>query len=150
MKINKFALLAGFGVALTLFLAVAAHADEADQATKVTFSQPIAIPGQVLPAGSYLFKVGTDDLNIVRIYNADGSRLYATIETIATDRLQPTGHTVLVLAEQSTGNPEALRKWFYPSDTTGHEFAYSTPQEQQIAQDRQQMVVVKGTAEAGD
>jgi hypothetical protein len=150
MKINKFALLAGFGVALTLFLAVAAHADEADQATKVTFSQPIAIPGQVLPAGSYLFKVGTDDLNIVRIYNADGTRLYATIATIATDRRQPTGHTVLVLAEQSAGNPEALRKWFYPGDTTGHEFVYSNQQEQQIAQDRQQMVVVKGTAEAGD
>ena len=42
MKINKVALLIAFAIASVLFLEVAAHADEMDQCTKITFSQPIA------------------------------------------------------------------------------------------------------------
>ena len=38
-------------------LAPRMNADTRDQLTKVTFSQPIEIPGQVLPAGTYWFEV---------------------------------------------------------------------------------------------
>ena len=33
------------------------HADAFDQATKFTFSQPVQIPGRILPAGTYWFKL---------------------------------------------------------------------------------------------
>lgn len=144
MKMNKIALLAGFAVTSALFFEVAAHADEMDQATKLRFSKPIAIPGQTLPAGSYLLKVDADDVNLVRIFNAAGTRVYATLLTVSTDRREPAGNTVLFMAEQGTGRPEALRKWFYPGTMTGHEFVYSNQKEQQIAQDPEQ------TIEAGD
>lgn len=151
MRINKFALLIGFVIASVLFLEVAAHADEADQSTKLTFSKPVEIPGQILPAGTYLFKVDTDNLNLVRIFNRDGTRLYSTLLTVATERPEATGDTVVVFAEsEAAGKPEALVKWFYPGRTTGTEFVYSNHEEQQLAQDRQQTIVAKETAEAGD
>jgi len=151
MKINKIALLIAFAIASVLFLEVAAHADEANQSIKLTFSHAIEIPGQVLPAGTYLFKLADpNDLNLVHIFNPEGTRLYATLQTITTERSKPTGDTVVVLAEQPEGRPETLVKWFYPGNTSGHELVYSKQEEQQLAQDRQQTIAAKETAEAGD
>ena len=143
MKINKGYIAVGLIIAFGLFFELAAHADESDQATTITFSQPIRIPGQVLPAGSYLFKlVNTGSgQNIVQIFNADRTVLYATLQTIQTDRLEPTGHTVVALAEQGTGQPDVLLKWFYPGRETGNEFLYPTQTEKELAQDKQQVVV---------
>jgi hypothetical protein len=151
MKINKVALLIAFAVASVLFLEVAAHADEANQLTKITFSQPIEIPGQILPAGTYLFQLADpNDLNVVHIFNAEGTRLYATLQTVTAERRQPTGNTALVLAERSEGRPETLVKWFYPGNTSGHELVYPKQEEQQLAQDRQQTIVANQAAQAGD
>ena len=47
MKINKIALLIGFAITAVLFFEVAAHADEVNQSTEITFSAPVEIPGQV-------------------------------------------------------------------------------------------------------
>src|SRR6267154_4519254 len=107
MKINKRYIAIGLIVAFSLFLGLAAHADESDETTKITFSEPIQIPGQVLPAGTYLFKLASsDDLNVVQIFNADRTVLYATLNTISTDRPEPTDHTVVALAEQGTEQPD--------------------------------------------
>jgi hypothetical protein len=151
MKINKVALLIAFAIASVLFLEVAARADEADQSIKITFSQAIEIPGQVLPAGTYLFKLADpNDLDLVRIFNSEGTRLLATLQTITAERGKPTGDTVVVLAEQPEGRPETLVKWFYPGNTSGHELVYSKQEEQQLAQDRQQTTVAEQTAQAAD
>jgi hypothetical protein len=143
MKINKAYIIAGLIIAFSLFFELAAHADESDQATTITFSQAIQIPGQVLPAGSYLFKLAnTDsDRNIVQIFNADRTVLYATLQTIPTERQEPTGHTVVALAEQGAGQPDVLLKWFYPGRETGNEFQYPSQREKELAQDKQQTIV---------
>jgi len=151
MRINKVALLIAFAIASVLFLEVAARADETDQSIKITFNQPIEIPGKVLPAGTYLFKLADpNDLNVVRIFNSQGTRLYATLQTITAERAMPTGDAVVVLADPSEGRPETLVKWFYPGNTTGHELVYPKQEEQQLAQARQQTIVVNETAQAGD
>jgi hypothetical protein len=151
MKIKKVALLIGFAIASVLFLEVVAHADEADQSIKISFSQAIKIPGQVLPAGTYLFKLADpNDLNVVDVFNAEGTRLYATLGTITAQRRRPTRDTVVVLAEQPDGRPETLVKWFYPGNTVGHELVYPKQEEQQLAQDRKQTIVAKESPEAGD
>jgi hypothetical protein len=143
MKIHKGYIAIGMILAFALFFELAAHADESDKATTLTFSQPVQIPGKVLPAGSYLFKlVNSDsDLNIVQVFSADRTVLYATLQTIPTNRLEPTGHTVVALAEQGTGQPDALLKWFYPGRDTGNEFVYPKRQENELAQDKQQTIV---------
>jgi hypothetical protein len=151
MKINKVALLIAFAITSVLFMEVVAHADEADQYTKITFNQAIEIPGKVLPAGTYLFKLESpDNRSLVQILSADGTHMYATLQTIAADRRKPTGHTVVILAEQPDGKPETLLEWFYPGDTIGHEFVYSKQEERQLAQDRQQTVTADQTAQAAD
>jgi hypothetical protein len=151
MKINKLALLIAFAIASVLFLEVAARADEADQSIKITFNQPIEIPGQVLPAGTYLFKLADpNDLDVVRIFNSQGTRLYATLQTVTAERAKPTGEAVVVLADRPEGSPETLVKWFYPGDTSGHELVYPKQEEQQLAQARRQTIVANETAQAGD
>jgi hypothetical protein len=84
---------------------------------------------------------GTDDLNVVQVFNADRTVLYANLQTIATDRPKPTDHTVVALAEQGAGQPDVLLKWFYPGRETGKEFLYPQQKEKELAQDKQQTVM---------
>src|SRR2546428_11495865 len=109
-------LLIGLVIAAFLFFELAAHADPLDEATTITFSEPTQIPSRILPAGTYLLKLaGADaDRDIVQIFNADGTTLYATLLTIPTERAEPTGHTTITFAEQAGGKPNAMLKWFYP------------------------------------
>jgi len=143
MKMNKGYIILGLMIALTLFFELAAHADPIDRTTQFTFSEAIQIPGQVLPAGTYLFRLADGDSgqHVVQIFNADGTIPYATVLTIATERPYPTGDTTVTLAEQGTGNPDALLKWFYPGCLTGNEFLYSKQKEKELAQDKQQTIM---------
>jgi hypothetical protein len=135
MKIHKLYITLGLMVAFVMMFEFAAHADETNEATKITVSAPIQIPGKVLPAGTYLFQEADPNSNSheVQIFNADRTVLYATVETISAERMQPTGGTTITLAEQGAGNPDALVKWFYPGRTIGHEFVYPKQQEQAVA-----------------
>src|SRR5258708_28194605 len=143
MKINNGYFIVGLIIAFTLFFELAAHADEADQSTTITFSAPIQVPGQVLPAGSYLFKlVNRDsDLNTGQIFNSDRTVLYATFETIPTQRAEPAGDTVVALAEQGGGQPVALLKWFYPGNEIGHELVHPTQTVEELAHDQQEAIL---------
>ncbi len=61
-------------VALCALVAPSAMmADQEDKASKLTFSEPVEVPGQVLPAGTYWFTMADSpsDRNIVQIWNAD-------------------------------------------------------------------------------
>jgi hypothetical protein len=112
-----------------------ARADEWNKKTTMTFSQPVEIPGQILPAGTYTFKLlnSPSDRHIVQIFNADGTQLIATILTINDYRLQPTGRTVVKFAEQRGDAPDALKAWFYPGDNFGQEFVYPKPRAIELA-----------------
>jgi len=150
MKTNKGYFLIGLIIASVLFFEVAAHADEWDLTTKLTFSEPIQIPGKVLPAGTYLFKLAdTNDRHTVQVFSSDRTVLYATLIANPTLRREATGESVVIFAEQGDGRPEALLKWFYPGETTGNEFVYSKQEEKQLAQDTQKTIFAN-PAESGD
>jgi hypothetical protein len=126
---------------LLAFLIVlpAAHADQANQETIVTFSQPVQIPGRVLPAGTYVF-VLPDEANDhfqVRIFNADRTMLLATLLTVSAERAVPVGKTVFGFAERGSVQPEAIVTWFYPGELTGHEFLYPKQVEKELASAKQ-------------
>jgi hypothetical protein len=61
-----------------------AAADDFDQKTVFTFSGPVEIPGQVLSAGTYVFKLAdsSSDRNIVQVFNKDETHLYGTFLAI--------------------------------------------------------------------
>lgn len=110
----------------------------------------VEIPGQVLPAGPYLFKLAdSNNMNVVRVFSADGTRLYATLETVSAERTDPAGDMEITLAEQPNGRPMALLKWFYPGKLTGHEFIYPKQEELQLAQSRKQTDRRKGIYSSG-
>jgi hypothetical protein len=143
MKIQKGYVIVGLIIAFALFFELAAHADESDLNTKITFSEPIQIPGQVLPAGTYVFRLADPDgtQNIVQVFNSDRTVLYATLETETAEREQTTDDTAVTLAKQGPGKPDALLKWFYPGHQTGNEFVYSKQERKALAQDTQQTIV---------
>jgi len=142
MKIHKSYIAVGMIIAFALFFELAAHADDNLQETEITFNQPIQIPGQILPTGTYLFKqINGEELDIVQIFSSDRSHVYATLQTIPTQRREVADDTTVTLAEQGSGKPIVLLKWFYPGEETGHQFIYSGQFEKQLAQDQQQDVV---------
>jgi hypothetical protein len=110
-------------------------ADEWDKKTILTFSQPVEVPGQVLPAGQYVFKLldSQADRHIVQIFNADETKLYGTFLTIPDYRLEPTDQTVITFAETAAGAPRAIQAWFYPGDNYGEDFVYPKTQAAALA-----------------
>lgn len=111
-------------------------ADEWNQATKVTFSGPVEIPGKVLPAGTYWFKLlnNDSDRNIVQVWSTNPRELLATIMTIPDYRLHVRGtNHVIKFEERPSSQPEALKAWFYPGDRYGHEFVYPETRARELA-----------------
>jgi hypothetical protein len=104
----------------------AARADTWDKKTIVTFGDSVEIPGQVLPPGTYVFKLAdsASDRHIVQIWNEDQTQLLATILAIPNHRLAPPEKTILEFDERPSNSPMALHSWFYPGDSTGQEFVY--------------------------
>jgi hypothetical protein len=119
-----------------------AKADTWNKKTVVTFSQPVEIPGKILPAGTYTFQLldSLSDRHIVQVFNADGSQIIATILAINNYRLTPTGDNVMKFSERPGDSPEALRAWFYPGDSFGQEFVYPRTRAIQLAQTTQVIV----------
>lgn len=109
-----------------LFATFSVRADEWNKKTVVTFSGPVELPGIVLPAGTYVFKLLDSESNrhIVQVFNKDETKIYTTILAIPNYRLAPTGETVIRFSERPKGTPEAMRAWFYPGDNFGQEFVY--------------------------
>jgi hypothetical protein len=143
MRFSKLGMIAGFIIAFALIFELAAHADENNELTKLTFSQPVQVPGRTLPAGSYEFVLANTQSgrDVVRIFNANGTNLLATIQTVPTERARETDGTSVTLAQRPDGQPAALVTWFYPGMDTGHEFIYSKQVERELAQDAEQTLV---------
>jgi hypothetical protein len=126
-----------------LMVLPAARADQGNQATKVTFSQAVQIPGRVLPAGTYWF-ILPEDVNEhyqVRVFNADRTMLLATFFTNSAQRALATSHGSFTFAERGSSQAPALVTWFYPGNTTGHEFLYPKQVEKELAKDKRDTVV---------
>lgn len=134
-------------VGLTLSLLVGmflnpARADQWNKETRLTFSQPIEIPGKVLPAGTYTFKLldSKSYRHVVQIWNEDATELITTILAIPNYRLEPTEETVIKFHERPGDSPDALRAWFYPGDNFGQEFVYPKTRAIQLAQQSNEIV----------
>jgi len=115
---------------------IPAYADQWDKQTKVTFARAIELPGIVLPAGTYVFRLldVPGDRHVVQVFNADATHLYTTILAIPNYRLTPTAESVMRFNEAPRGRPEPMRAWFYPGDNFGQEFVYPKKRAAEIAE----------------
>ena len=140
---------------LALAVPSGVKADQWNKKTTVTFSAPVEIPGvgaQVLPAGTYIFKLldSQSDRNIVQIFNADQTHVYATILAIPNLRLKSTDKTVMTFGERAAGAPEAIRAWFYPGANWGQEFVYPKKRAIELAKLTNEPVLAMPTELAAD
>jgi LPXTG-motif cell wall-anchored protein len=119
-----------------------AQADAWNQKTIITFSGPVEIPGQVLPPGTYVFKLmdSQSDRNIVEVFNKNQDHVYGTFLAIPDYRLKPSGKPIITFEERAAGAPEAVKAWFYPGDNYGHEFVYPKVRALELAKTNNQPV----------
>jgi hypothetical protein len=112
-----------------------AHAGVWNQRIRFTFSEPVAIPHAVLPAGTYWFQLlnSDSDRNVVEIFGSHGQRLVTTLLTVPTYRYAATGRVELQFAERPHDQPQAFLSWYYPGMMWGHEFVYSGRREKLLA-----------------
>ena len=106
-----------------------AKADDWDKKATVTFDQGVEIPGQVLPAGTYVFKLfrSNSDRFIVQVWDRSESQLLATLMTIGDSYPNPRGKAYFVLDTSATdeGYPPAVVSWFFAGTDEGRDFVYS-------------------------
>jgi hypothetical protein len=124
---NRKALRIGWAAAaLALLVAVSGHASGFSHENKLTFNLPVALPGVVLPAGSYSFDVASPTaLDVVVVRNPrSGKVLYMGFTTtVARPRTMSRG-TPIVFGEATANEPRPIATWYEIGNLTGHQFLY--------------------------
>jgi hypothetical protein len=146
----------GFVLALG-FIAPAVWGSARDQATQLTFTQSVQIPGNlVLQPGTYWFTVAdsTANRNIVQVFDLNWQPI-TTVMAVTTQHNWTSENTVLMFAVRSADQPNALLKWYYTGDTMGHEFLYSGAEGRALSENTTNVVTVaaqpapQGSASSG-
>jgi hypothetical protein len=155
-SIRKAALACAASAMLALPLSAAAQGP-ANQDTFFTFSQSVELPGKTLPAGTYFFQLADSPSNrhIVKVMSQDRKELHATLLAIpyySTDRPsdEPQVRFMETPAQAAGGaaGTNAIKIWFYPGTSTGHEFIYPREQAMRIASRTGQSVLTTKTEES--
>jgi hypothetical protein len=109
----------------TAMLAAPAAAENTSKQTVLTFNQPVQVPGMVLPAGTYLFRLADSLTNrhIVEIFDQRG-RALAIVLTIPTLQPAVSPQTRVLFAAGDARAPR-ITKWFYPGELEGEQFVYA-------------------------
>jgi hypothetical protein len=133
MKLQKMLSVIALTLAIAIMLPVV-HADDWNQATRFTFSQPVQIPGRVLPAGTYRFQLADNDSrHLVQIFHEDRT-LVATLYSIPRLRDGRSADAAITLANRGATQRQAIVAWYFAGETQGHELLYPRQGIQELAQ----------------
>jgi hypothetical protein len=118
-------IMAAAGVA-ALCLSMPAHADENNKLTYLSFSKPVQLPGVTLPAGRYRFELADpiESRRVIKVESEDGKQQLAMLLTLQNQVTEPAKDPLVLFGETPEGQPEAVKAWFYPGESTGFEFVY--------------------------
>ena len=131
----------------------------ANQDTFFTFSQSVELPGKTLPAGTYFFQLADSPSNrhIVKVMSQDRKEIHATLLAIpyySNERPSDEPQVRFMETPEQAGNTtaagagtNAIKIWFYPGNSTGHEFIYPRSQAMRIAARTGQPVLTTKTEE---
>ena len=144
--------LLGCALAVATLVGTTAFAQEpVDQRTYFTFSAPFELPGnKTLPAGKYTFRVldSPSNRHIIQILNQDGTQIQATLLAIPAQRQDPPSEPEIRFMEAAASMPPAVKTWWYPGRTIGHEFIYPKEQARRLAARQSEPVLSVKTEEA--
>ena len=118
-----------------------------NQRTYFTFSAPVELPGKTLPAGTYLFKLVDSPSNrhVVQVFDRDEKTIHATILAIPAQRMEPSDEPEVRFMEVAANQPAAIRTWWFPGRTIGHEFIYPKEQALRLARGASAAVLTVAT-----
>ncbi len=118
-----------------------ANAFTADKRTYFTFSQPVALPGVTLPAGTYMFRLADDTTTrkVIQVASKDGRQSFAMLNTVPVYRPDAPRDPEIRFMETAAGAPVAVRAWWKDGERTGYGFIYS----------KKELAELTRTAEAG-
>jgi hypothetical protein len=110
--------------AVLVALAPQAKANAWSKRSVITIAEPLDVAGHMLTPGTYVFRLANSavDRHIVRIFNADETRLQATILAFPEWRLTPESTPDFGYWEMPAGQPAALKYWYYPGALSGQGF----------------------------
>ena len=152
-SIRKVAL-ACITAAMVTMPVVAGAQGPANQDTYFTFSQAVELPKTTLPAGTYFFQLMDNQSNrhIVKVMSQDRKQLFATLLAIpyySNDRPSDDPQVRFMETPSQAANggtpTNAIKIWFYPGNSVGHEFIYPRSQAMQIASRTGQSVLTTKT-----
>src|SRR5713226_968078 len=94
-------------LALMSSMIAPAIADEWNKETKIEFSAPVQVPGKLLDAGKYVFKLldSDSDRNIVQIFSEDASgdqKLVTTVLAIPAYRTTTPDDSIIKFEERGS------------------------------------------------
>jgi hypothetical protein len=107
-----------------------------NQLTYFTFSAPFELPGgQTLPAGTYTFKIidSPSNRHVIHIMSEDQRQMHATVMAIPAQRQEPSDEPEVRFMEAEANAAPAIKTWWYPGRTIGHEFIYPQDQARRLA-----------------
>jgi hypothetical protein len=92
----------------------------------LTFNRPVALPGVVLPAGTYMFaQPSWSDRSIVQVLSRDSRHVYFQAYTRPVDRPDSLPKDrVVTFREAPPGVPTPIAAWYPIDSSPGHEFIY--------------------------
>lgn len=111
-------------------VASGASAFTSDKRTYFTFSQPVALPGVTLPAGTYMFRLADDTTTrkVIQVTNREGTQSFAMLHTMPVYRPDAPRDPEVRFMETASGAPIAVRAWWQQGERTGYGFIYSKEQ----------------------
>ncbi len=111
-------------VALLLgtLMASPAMAADNDYLMMITTNVPVQIPGHVLPAGKYNFRLLPDGTR-VQISAADHSRIYGAFFVVGTSRAAA-GPAQVLVGQAADNGSRLLSAWFFPGQHEGYALMY--------------------------
>jgi hypothetical protein len=97
-----------------------------DRTTYLTFSRSVQIPGAMLPAGTYEFRLANPDTSrdMFQVLSRDGHTSYAIFNTFADRRMVATDESTVTFKETAAGVPPMVKSLFYGGELSGYEFVY--------------------------
>jgi hypothetical protein len=120
-----------------------AKAGDFNEKTIVTFAAPVQIPGQSLPAGTYVFKVidSSTQNNVIQVFSQNERHLFATFLAVPDYAMLPTDKAVVLFEERPSDTPEAIRALFCHGDQYARQFVYPHAAAVEIARRSHQKVL---------
>jgi len=93
---------------------------------RLTFSRTVALPGVVLPAGTYTFEsapAGTRP-DLVRVVDANEKIMFLGFTRLGRRPFNMPENRVITLGEVPAGQPAPIKAWYPAGTSESHEFLW--------------------------